>query len=614
MGWQWLNVLGDALAETGKDIAEPFVTTTNNILNTENPEWAEDRVEFRQAFWGEFNKENLKDAQYLVSGATELVAGENAPQWAKDRNDELIQANVTAWNATKDYSTWAWNNPRRFWALNAQGVTNAVTSTAGFLGDIGEGGVRGVGWLATGTFTGDWRWKDPDNFWDTTEFLNEAGQIRNWYHKDIEWAQKYFDRVDPASENAAFERVALYGSQAVAEIPAFFLAGGGIGGTIRTGSRFFKFAKTPKTFRTVDEIKNFDRIQAPIKATEKIAEKEKRLKYLQDVGFSPLRPLNLYRRYHLDAVIKNTRKHLKTVENIRDRTGAIKKLADLTQTTRHTAYKGLRQARQQLNSLRAQGASPKQIQAAEKSLERFEDAFDKGKKQVQAVQKLEELKSTNASAQKIAEATKVANNTTREAVKAIENTQSAMQKFARAWDTGTHQGRKILDPFESNLSAVTEFLGAGLAYYIGVKTDIQAGKAEIASGENLTSGDIDQIQSTTDSIDVDAALEEFEQWLKEQETGPDSGAPSTGNTTLSTLYNGNSSFTNFTPPSSSWSYPDFSGDFATGATADMSGPKRTFNITSSGIKTHTTSFITTLRLTDQQKQAFTYSFGNRFST
>ena len=235
-----------------------------------------------------------------------------------DMSDSFVRQEIhrrahNVYDPVAGFTVYAVNNPGRAAALITQGVTNAVTSTVGFVGDVG----RAVVWdytlhpLAMATYNLGADAEDkvdllPDRkFFAWTEGLNEACQIKNMFDEgswlEHEGLAKAFGRIEPYIEqqardpetgellfdeatgkplmemvenpNANYERVLLYGPQAVAEVgiivvtSAFTAGAGGAAYAAARGSSLIRTgaaiaSKIPGATRTAEAVMTAGRFVA----------------------------------------------------------------------------------------------------------------------------------------------------------------------------------------------------------------------------------------------------------------------------------------------------------------------------------------------------------------
>lgn len=205
-------------------------------------------------------------------------------QSAIDNNNDYRAKRADAADYTVGFGKFAINNPGRAGALAAQGVTNAVVSTVGLVTDAvvyagydvvvkTVGGNIVVG--AHNIFAEKENRLDaltPGKFFAVSEWANEKTQ--------------FTDRIKPngekygtLNENAKYERVLLYGPQAATElfivVGASAVTAGAAGAayaSLRTGG-----AWTARTLGTAEQIKKVEAVSDAAKLLRKLEKAENKV-------------------------------------------------------------------------------------------------------------------------------------------------------------------------------------------------------------------------------------------------------------------------------------------------------------------------------------------------
>ncbi|PCJ98599.1 MAG: hypothetical protein COA45_07730 [Zetaproteobacteria bacterium] len=310
----------------------------------------------------------------LVARGVEELTGTDLPDWA---GGGLADRNRKAEEWTRDMGTYIYENPGRASALATQGITNGVSSTVGFVGDI----VRNVGYeytlrpLAVGVYNLGMADDEKANLIsDRTLFhwttgLNDTLQIKKLFDEDSWMENKSvetaFGRIQPVIINEAGEEVPnpymsqemtlLYGPQAVAEALAFWAVGAvtaGVGGAALAALRVSSIGtKVIQVMKSIDMLADAAKlIDKVAKAATKVAIAEERLLQLERAGASASKILKA------EKAIKKAQTVLTKAEGIAQKAA-----------TSHAADAGkvLTTAEEKLAALKTAGASAEDVAKAE---------------------------------------------------------------------------------------------------------------------------------------------------------------------------------------------------------------------------------------------------------
>ena len=274
--------------------------------------------------------------------------------------------------------------------------------------------------------------------------------------------------------NATYERVLLYGGQAVFEVPAFIGVSAFTGGT-GTAAYLARFGgkgiQTAATLRRVDMVADGVRLaQRGTKLADKGADASKvtRALGMADEFAQGTRRFTMGERA--------ARRIRMTLGMNVDDAGRALKQSDLIEYLGKKADK-LDDAKNALREL-GENASPRQIQNAERKVRNAENALERARTEVNAL--------VNSGSNALEEVTEQA---ARNATRTLEQ----MSPGARAMEgfrIGSMRGVRFSDPFRS---PVIDGIGVGGSFGIGVWADQKNAQAEIEGGVSIS-------QNTTEGV------------------------------------------------------------------------------------------------------------------
>ena len=442
----------------------------------------------------------------------------------------IAEKNRQVESAVAGFAEYAWENPGRATELVAQGFVNGVTSTVGFVGDGARMIVTGAGDIVVGVVydgiivtasdaiqslgsePGDESWLNRrESFFSMTKAANEAcGGAFGWseglndvtqfverikpefladmrefiedengdmienpdYMKEIELAEgeevpEWAEIIE--NENANYERVLLYGGQAVFEVPAFIataaLTGGG--STAVYAARFGgKGIQTAATLRRVDMVADGIHLaQRGASLADKGADASK---VTRAVGMAD-DFANGTRRFTM-AQRASRRISMALGRNVDDASQVIRQ-SDLLEYLGKYSDK-LRNAQSKLDDLVESGtATQRQITNAQRKVRNAENALERARGNVNEL-----AKSSGNALEEVSE------EAARNATRTLEQ-MSASERLSEGFRIGAMRGTRFTDPFRSPIidgAGVSASFGFG--YYIDQKNAAQ----ELASGQAIS--------------------------------------------------------------------------------------------------------------------------------
>lgn len=202
----WLSV---AASRTWDSISHPIDTATSIASGT---------VDVAKSAWGGVKWAGGKAVDGVKWTGGKIKDGATLA-WNDPKKAASIVGNgiATAAKETGNFIKYAATNPTRAGALVLQGGTNALASTVGMVGDLGEA----LLWNNT--------LRHVANF--GLEKGNKFAKHEHDYAKSLTEKVRWTREIDPLDPNANYERVMLYGAQAIGEIPAFMIVGAATAGT-----------------------------------------------------------------------------------------------------------------------------------------------------------------------------------------------------------------------------------------------------------------------------------------------------------------------------------------------------------------------------------------------
>ena len=478
-----------------------------------------------------------------------------------DKNRQVEEAVV-------GFGQYAWENPGRAGELVAQGFANGVTSTVGFVGDGARMIVTGAGDLvknvaynyttrhlingiySLGAEEGEGPLLERQDFFSWTSAANEYSGGAFGYSTWMNDNTQFVDRIKPEyladmrefiedengdmvenpdymkeielaedeevpewaeiieNKNANYERVLLYGGQAVFEVPAFIATAALTGGT-GTAAYVARFGgkgiQTAATLRRVDMVA--DGIQLAQKGVKLADSGADASKVTRAVGMAD-DFANGTRRFTMAQ--RASRRISMALGRTVDDAGQALKQSDLLEYLGKHADK-VRAAQTKLDDLVESGtATQRQLTNAQRKLSNAENALERARGNVNDLAK----SSGNALEE-------VTQDAARNAGRTLEQ-MSTGERLSEGFRIGAMRGARFTDPFRS---PVIDAAGVGASFGFGYYIDQKNAAQELASGQAISvQGAEGIISESTDQVESLGQDQEFLERLRRERLERESGA------------------------------------------------------------------------------------------
>tara|TARA_R110001592_G_scaffold27763_17_gene102826 strand:+ start:12581 stop:14419 length:1839 start_codon:yes stop_codon:yes gene_type:complete len=472
-------------------------------------------------------------------------------------------------DAITGFAEFAWENPGRAGALVGQGFVNGVTSTVGFVGDGARMIVTGAGDVvknvaynyttrplinavySLGQDEGAGPLLEQQSFFSLTSAANEgsggAFGWSEWMNKNTQMIERikpeiladtrefiedsagdmvenpdYMKAIDLkegdevpeyaqiiANPNANYERVLLYGGQALFEVPVFIATAVGTGGA---GTAAYMARFGGKAVQTAATLKRVDMVADAIEYTSKAAKLlepttgvRRVIPRLASEASLETKAANLASK--ADEIAMGTRAASKgdsvvewgrnLIMRGKDATKPLTQSDLMEYLAKHSDK--LRAAQSKLDDLVESGvATERQLLNQARKVKNAENALEKGRESVNILAK----SSGNTLSEVTADAAKAATRTTEEL--------TASQVMREGFQIGARRGFRIVDPTRS---PIMDTAGVGLSFSFGYYIDQKNAQLEIDSGAAISKGAADAV--TEETVNRTKELGEDTSWFDE---------------------------------------------------------------------------------------------------
>lgn len=512
LGEQGAEALGwDGAAEKGRVVDDALISAGDWVVDTAAPAVGEGLAWTAAA---------IPATGYAFRGIEAATGWDGLGIAEKNRQVE---------SAVAGFGQYAWENPGRATELVAQGFVNGVTSTVGFVGDgarmivTGAGDiVKNVGYnyttrhlingvYALGAEEGEGPLLERQSFFSLTSAANEASGGAFGWSTGLNDVTQFVERIKPEfladtrefiedengdmienpdymqeielaegeevpewaeiveNENANYERVLLYGGQAVFEVPAFIATAALTGGT-GTAAYVARFGgkgiQTAATLRRVDMVADGIHLaQRGASLADKGADASK---VTRAVGMAD-DFANGTRRFTM-AQRASRRISMALGRNVDDASQVIRQ-SDLLEYLGKYSDK-LRNAQTKLDDLVESGtATQRQLTNAQRKVTNAENALERARGNVNEL-----AKSSGNALEEVSE------EAARNATRTLEQ-MSTTERLSEGFRIGSMRGARFTDPFRSPvIDAAGVSASFGFGYYIDQKNAAQ----ELASGQAIS--------------------------------------------------------------------------------------------------------------------------------